>query len=104
MDPLRAQDRDRAAGVRVGGVEEVGAAELLVAQRRELGEDQVALFVAEEEAVFVFDEERIGPAHGLVTGGRGEGDSQEPARRPLIQPLNRTAHGRGEAGNAPSGI
>ena len=46
-----------AAEGRVGGLEHVKAAEFFVTLRRELGQDQVALFVEEEEAILVFDQE-----------------------------------------------
>ena len=57
----------------VGGLEQVGAADFLVAARAELGDDQVALFVEEEEAVAVLHDERIGPADGFAGGGGLEG-------------------------------
>ena len=60
---------------RVGGgwLEEIGPADLLVAFRSELRDDEIALFIGEEEAVSVFDDEGISPAHRFVSRGGGKG-------------------------------
>ncbi len=64
---------DGAAGVGGGGFEEMGAADLLVAFGGELGDDEVALLIGEEEAVGVFDDEGIGPADERAAGGGSHG-------------------------------
>ena len=64
---------DGAARVGGGGFEELCAAEFFVAFRGESGDDEVALFIGEEEAVGVFNQEGIRPADGFVTRGGGEG-------------------------------
>src|SRR5260370_26482624 len=47
------------------------AADFLIAARTELRDDQVAIFIEQEKAVPVFDDEGVGPAHFLAAGCRG---------------------------------
>src|SRR5439155_12859525 len=66
----------RPAGQRVGRVEQVGAAGLLVGLGREAGEDQVPVLVGEDEAVAGLADRREeggGPALRAGVVGRGGG-------------------------------
>jgi hypothetical protein len=60
---------DRAAGIVIVRLNNVRAADLLVAFGRQPGDDQITLLVEEEEAVLILDNEGIGPARFLAVGG-----------------------------------
>src|SRR5437868_5355071 len=56
----------------VARIDQVSTAQLFIALRRKPGDDEVALFVEDKEAVFVLDQERVGPAL-LLAARRLEG-------------------------------
>src|SRR5205807_1317571 len=63
----------RPAGVFVGWLDEVCPAEFLIARGRQVGDDQIAVLVGEEESISVRDDEGVGPPHrARIAAGGGE--------------------------------
>src|ERR1041384_3105123 len=60
---------DEPATIFVGRFEEVGAAELFIALRAEVGNDEIAEFVEEEKPITVLDDKGVSPADPLAGGG-----------------------------------